>query len=332
MKINVGIDEKIKEPDIEKLVEYGADEFFCGIMTDEWVKYYGRGTSTNRRTSIGEQFINLGALKKIVNKVHDLGKKITVVFNAHTYIEEQYPIIMEYLRIFCGHGIDAVTVTNLDLLCRIVSAFPGLPVYISSDAGVYNSEAAKFYKNFGIKRIILPRHLTVGEIKGIVEDNPGVEYECFIMEMRCAFEGAYCALSHGWATGPLCQEENKKNYYRYLPGNRKATRITPEEYLKTGANKLCYDTWCHKNAVTQIFMRSRDRNIQQCGLCKIADLKRIGVTALKIATRGTNNESKFISVQLVRKVIDNPAADEEFCRHARGHREICDLKYMCYYR
>ncbi|OQA90485.1 MAG: putative protease YhbU precursor [Elusimicrobia bacterium ADurb.Bin231] len=332
MKINVGIDEKIKEQDIERLVTLGADEFFCGIMTDAWVDNYGSQMSTNRRTSPVEQFTDYRTIKRIIDKIHSFGKKVTIVFNAHTYIEEQYPLLMEYLRILCDYGIDAVTVTNIDLLSRINSEHPDLPAHISGDAGVYNSEAVRFYKRFGIKRIILPRHLTVSEIKEIIKSNPGLEYECFIMEMRCAFEGAYCFLSHSWTQKPLCQEENKKMYYKYLPSLGRAARITPAEHLKTEDNKNRYDVWCHKDSIVQTFMSVKDRYVQQCGLCQIAELRKAGVNVLKIAARGTEPDSKFISVSMVKKVISSPLPDEKFCKSVRGNPEICDLKYMCYYR
>ena len=52
----------------------------------------------------------------------------------------------------------------------------GISAVISTISGVYNSDIAKFYKNLGAKRIILPRDLSVSEIEAIIHVVPDMEY------------------------------------------------------------------------------------------------------------------------------------------------------------
>src|SRR3989338_1639111 len=70
-------------------------------------------------------------------------------------------------------------------------------MHMSVTTGIFNSKAIQFYKEFGIKRIILPKQLSISDMREITKSNKGVEFECFILTGLCANEEAFCRFDHG---------------------------------------------------------------------------------------------------------------------------------------
>jgi putative protease len=331
IKIVLGIDEDVKEAEIDKLAELGADEFYCGVLPPDWKDVYGTQVSTNRRYNIEEQFTDFGRFRRAAEVIHRNGKKITVAFNAPYYIEEQCARLAGYVKKCRDYGADAFIVSDPDFFLQVLDMKLGAQVHISGEAATYNSRTAKFYKSLGANRIIFPRHLTINEIEKITKEVPGIEYESFIMEQRCPFEGAFCTTSHGWLSScNFCQEDFARGVYKLSGGS--AGKIPPSEYFGWKNNNDRYKIWALDIVSYLTVMNKNDLMILQCGLCGIKKLSEAGVGYLKIAARGSSNEAKMIAVSLVKKVTGSEDRSDEFCRSVRGNPEICGLKYMCYYR
>ena len=239
MNISVGIEEKTKGEEIEKLVQAGADEFFCGIMPQEWVNIYGYQISLNRRENPGYHFTTFEGLEKVLKEIHRLKKKLIVTFNAHYYIEEQYKYLKKYLKRLENLGVNGIIVADLGLLLGIKEMDLTLPIHMSGEAAVYNSETLKFYADLGVTRIMFPRHLTIAEIETMVKSSKGLEYEVFIMGERCPFCGAFCEADHGWLPSAFCSLSNlslRKDLNWDLTRNKSLiaifsnTRISLEEF------------------------------------------------------------------------------------------------------
>ena len=75
---------------------------------------------------------------------------------------------------------------------------------ISTIAGIYNSDIAKFYWKLGVERIILPRDLSVDDIERIVTSVPDVEYEAFMMRNGCTFSDSNCLGLHRSEKSAIC--------------------------------------------------------------------------------------------------------------------------------
>jgi len=330
MKITVGIDGQIDEPGLIKLASLGADEFFCGVLPKEWYDIYGSSASTGRRTWMLEHYDDWNKLKKAISVIHSLKKKIIVAFNALSYYEEQYPLLLNFVKISYELGVDALIVSDMELLFRILELNYKIDIHISSESGTYNTATAALFASLGAKRIIFPRHMTIEEMRGIIAGNKNLEYECFIMEQRCPFDGAYCTPVHGWLKSSFCQEDFKRTLHKHL-GNERVTVVSPDEYIKWKDNRNLYEIWAMGvNSYDSILM-PRDYDIMQCGLCSIKKLAEIGITSLKISSRGFSLQSA-LSVQLIGKVLRNADFSEAYCKSVRANPGICDMKYMCYYR
>ena len=76
--------------------------------------------------------------------------------------------------------VDAVIIADIGMAGYVAKNHPEQRIHLSVQAGASSPEAINFYgRTFGIKRVVLPRILTVAEIKK-VHDEIGCEIEVFI--------------------------------------------------------------------------------------------------------------------------------------------------------
>ena len=95
---------------------------------------------------------------------------------------------------------DAVILADLGLLDFAALRHPNLRLHLSVQAAAANADAINFYaRDFGVKRVVLPRVLTVQEIAAINRDIE-IETEVFIFGGLCVMAEGRCSLS-SYATG-----------------------------------------------------------------------------------------------------------------------------------
>jgi len=97
-------------------------------------------------------------------------------------------------------GADAVILADIGLLDYASGVHPSLRLHLSVQAAAANADAIQFYaRSFGVKRVVLPRVLTVQEIAAI-NRAIDVETEVFIFGGLCVMAEGRCSLS-SYATG-----------------------------------------------------------------------------------------------------------------------------------
>jgi putative protease len=97
-------------------------------------------------------------------------------------------------------GAWAVILADIGLLGYARENHPGLRRHLSVQASAANAEAIRFYRDeFGVKRVVLPRVLTVDEIARINEAVE-IETEVFAFGGLCVMAEGRCLLS-SYATG-----------------------------------------------------------------------------------------------------------------------------------
>ncbi|MEJ5351632.1 MAG: peptidase U32 family protein [Melioribacteraceae bacterium] len=91
------------------------------------------------------------------------------------------------------NGIDMIIGWDLSVLqkCKEYE----MPFCVSTQASISNSEAAKFYKNLGAKRIVLARECTLDKITEI-KNKVDIEIETFIHGAMCIAVSGRCFMSH----------------------------------------------------------------------------------------------------------------------------------------
>lgn len=168
--------------DLEKLkiaVLYGADAVYLG------------GRHFGLRAGAGN--FDESDLAQGVRFAHEHGARVYVTVNifAHNRDLGRLPA---YLDMICETGADAVIVSDPGVVSIIRKLHPGLPVHLSTQANTTNWAAARFWEEYGVRRIVLARELSLEEIREI-RDQVGLELEIFIHGAMCISYSGRCLLS-----------------------------------------------------------------------------------------------------------------------------------------
>lgn len=168
--------------DIEKLrtaIEYGADAVYVG------------GEGFNLR--MGATNMTVQEIKEATAFVHERGKKIYLTLNIFA---RNYHIrgIRSYLGKLAEIPLDAVIVSDPGIFLTVKEIAPHIPVHLSTQANTTNEKSLEFWHQHGVKRTVLARELTLGEIKEITSSSR-IETEVFVHGAMCMSYSGRCLLS-----------------------------------------------------------------------------------------------------------------------------------------
>ena len=318
--------------DVTVLARAGADEFYCGLVPPQWQMRFGRST-LNRR--MGGNLQSFEELKRTVEIAHDLGKYVSVTFNAQTYSRDRWDDLLAIIDEIAATGANALIVGDLGLLAALGERRLPLRFHLSSVASCHNSDTAALAAELGAARVILPRHVTLDETRRICRELPGLEIESFVLNDGCVFEEGSCHTLHlpGQLGGPICLDR-----YRYDYRRDDGKPLTDAELERCRANDEAWDKWLWYMFSCGFTVTAEGLPHGPCGLCAIPMLAAPGVTAIKIAGREGPLERRLKSVEMVHAVLKRSEAAsrrEEVFDFAQGLRkkpELCQSGYMCYYR
>jgi U32 family peptidase len=322
--------------ELEMLAASGAEELYCGIMPREWTERYQGAVWLNRRSPKGSSLETYEELKRLVDGAHALHMPVFITLNAPYYSAEQIPLVIGVARRLSEDvGVDALIVTDINLLLRLSEERLSAALHVSSVAATLNIEAVRFLLNFGPHRVILPRSLTLGEIEAMVNAvGKEVEIEVFALNDGCAFEEGFCATTHHHAVGAFCTSLSEMRAAFEWRGRIFTSRR--ERWLRR--NLADYREWVWYLNGNGCGSTPKGLPYGPCGLCAIPDLARIGVASLKIVGRESSSFKKFASVKMVRDVVDRVRAGApklhviERAISLRQEPEHCRSGYMCYYK
>ncbi|MEO5365201.1 MAG: U32 family peptidase [Magnetococcus sp. WYHC-3] len=174
-------------PSLKAAVENGADAV-----------YFGFRDATNARNFEGLNF-DMAEAREGIDFAHRQGVRAHVVLNTFPRAEN-LALGYQGIKAAAELGADAVILANIALLEYAASTYPRLPIHLSVQASASNYEAINFYRrHFAIARVILPRVLTVAEIRQL-KARTDVELEVFAFGGLCVMAEGRCALS-SYVTG-----------------------------------------------------------------------------------------------------------------------------------
>lgn len=159
---------------------FGADAVYVG------------GKAFSLRALAGN--FNEEELKEAVLYTHERGKKIYVTVNI---LARNSDVLKaeKYFQFLQEIGVDGAIISDTGLLYLAKECAPSLPLIISTQANVLNYKSVEFYKNMGVKRVILARELSLAEISEISKQVKDVEIETFIHGAMCISYSGRCLLS-----------------------------------------------------------------------------------------------------------------------------------------
>jgi len=168
-------------------VDAGAHTVYCGFADE-----------TNARNFPGLNFAR-EELAEGIAYAHARGAHVLVAINTFPRAGDQalwHRAVGDAARL----GADAVILADPGLIAHAANAHPGLRLHLSVQAAAANPDAINFYaETFGIRRVVLPRVLTVEEITAINREID-VETEVFVFGGLCVMAEGRCSLS-SYATG-----------------------------------------------------------------------------------------------------------------------------------
>ncbi len=168
-------------------VDAGADTVYLGFRDQ-----------TNARNFPGLNF-NRKELGQAISYAHARDAQVFVAINTFPEAgkpEPWFKAVDDAARI----GADAIIIADIGLAAYARRRHPDLRLHLSVQASASNAEAIGFYhREFGVKRVVLPRVLSVAEIAEL-NAAIAVETEVFAYGGLCVMAEGRCALS-SYATG-----------------------------------------------------------------------------------------------------------------------------------
>ena len=297
--------------EVPSLLAAGADEFFCGLTPPDWDKRYHQAWA-NRRAPLSAGVPDLADFERVVASA--AGRPVYVALNAPYYPPGGVEMLATFGRLLLDKGACALIVADMDLLLTLAEAGYASRLHVSSLATCNNPGSAAFFRELGVSRIILPRHLTLQEIEEILV--PGLEFETFLLNDGCVFEEGLCATTH--AAGPFCL------------GDGAGTEGVPPET----SERYEFWKWTLNHCGCQT---SGGYPLGPCGLCALPRLLQAGVESFKVVGREASLPRKIKSVELAAKALeiackgDCPEEIRQAVIELRGAAPMCEGSHLCYY-
>ena len=162
---------------LEYAIANGADAVYLGGQ-----KFNARAYAKN---------FSKDEMKRAIRLCHLYGVRLYVTMNTlikDTEVEE----FLDEVSFLHKEGVDALIMQDFGMISLVRDTFPNLEIHASTQANVCTKEAVELYYQLGVKRIVLPREMSLAEIDCI--DVP-IEKEVFIHGALCMSYSGSCLIS-----------------------------------------------------------------------------------------------------------------------------------------
>lgn len=289
---------------IKYAIAYGADAVYAGVP-----RYSLRAREN--------EFFEIEKVKEAVDFVHSYGKKIYLTCNIYAH-NNKINGFMEAMSEMVSVKPDAFIMTDPGLIALTKEKFPEAVIHLSTQANNTNWAQVKFWKNFGVERVILARELSIKEIREIHEKVPDIELEAFVHGSICMAYSGRCLLSNYFnyrdANQGTCSHSCRWGFKVYAndavkevePGKFEADDVmadyVPLEgdfYLEEGERKKEFLPIDEDEYGTYI-MNSKDL----CAVDYLEELKDAGITSFKVEGRNKTEYYAALVARAYKKGID----------------------------
>lgn len=286
-------------------VDAGADAVYCGFQN-----------ATNARNFPGLNFTP-EEMQQGIAYAHARGAKVLLAANTFPPAGH-FSLWKEAVDKAVSFGIDAIIVADIGVADYVKHTYPEQRLHLSVQAGASSPEAINFYcRSFDIKRVVLPRILTVQEIKDVHDEIP-CEIEAFIFGNIGMMAEGRCSLTN-YATGistnmdGVCSpadavhyEEGKDRTLTTKLGDFTIDRFSCGE--KAGYPTICKGRYLAGERKDAYYAFEEPVSLNLTAL--LPELMKAGVTALKIEGRQRSRAYVGAVVASFRKTIDSYMAGE----------------------
>ncbi|MCA8976773.1 MAG: U32 family peptidase, partial [Planctomycetes bacterium] len=156
--------------------------------------YFGLADGFNARARAAN--FSLAELPAICARVHRAGARAYLTLNTLVF-EPELPAVERVLRAVAAGGVDALIVQD-PAVCLLARAIcPELELHASTQMTIAEPAAAEFAAGLGVTRVVVPRELSVDEIRQFAGDTR-LELEVFVHGALCVSWSGQCLTSEAW--------------------------------------------------------------------------------------------------------------------------------------
>jgi collagenase-like PrtC family protease len=302
-------------------VDAGADAVYCGFQNE-----------TNARNFPGLNFTP-AEIEQAVGYAHSRQAKVLLAVNTFPPAGK-FGLWSDAVDAAARIGVDAMIVGDIGVADYAARTYPKLRLHLSVQAGASSPEAIRFYcQEFGVKRVVLPRILTVAEIAELHKEIP-CEIEAFIFGNIGMMAEGRCSLTN-YATGLSTNMDGVCSpaadvHYEEDEDSTLTTRLGPFmiDRFACGENAgyptICKGRYLCSSQPGGYYAFEEPVSLNLSAL--LPDIMRAGVTALKIEGRQRSRAYVKAVVSAFRKAVDDimtgrTPALANLLALTEGHRE-----------
>ncbi len=254
-------------------VDAGADAVYLGLD-----QYNARMHADN---------FTLETLREALEYAHLRNTRVYITLNTLIDDDEMMDAVELAIAAY-KQGVDAFLIQDKGLASYLAEHLPQIPLHASTQMNVFSLTQSEEMKELGMKRVVLPRELSLDEIRARAElfhDND-IEVEVFVHGAMCVCYSGLCLFSAMNKSGSRsgnrgsCAQPCRQNY-QIFEGNREVA--VSGRPIREG--KL---------------LSPKD----QSALPYLRDLMNIGVDSLKIEGRMRDEQYVTAVVSAYRRMID----------------------------
>ncbi len=292
---------------------YGADAVYAGVPA----------FSLRAR----ENDFNKDTIREAIEYTHRLGKRIYLTMNiyAHNIKVNRF---LETFDEMSDLNPDGFIMTDPGLINKALKARPQSVIHLSTQANSTNWATVEFWRDIGIRRIILPRELSIKEMAAMHEKVPDIELEAFVHGAICIAYSGRCLISNyltyrdanqGTCTN-TCRWEYSLSLDKESLLETEMTRDVNEAYRPLVANyQLNEAIRAEKQFIQDKFdidedeygtylMNSKDL----CAIELLQELHDAGICSLKVEGRSKSVYYAAITARAYRRAIDDLISGRPF--------------------
>lgn len=287
---------------LKAAVKAGAHTIYCGFADE-----------TNARNFPGLNF-DRDEMREGVAFAHARGAKVLVAINTYPRAGAE-ALWHRAVADAEAAGADAVILADVGLLAYAARHHPDLRRHLSVQAAAANADMINFYgREFDVKRVVLPRVLSVQEIAAINAETE-IETEVFVFGGLCVMAEGRCSLS-SYATGEspnmngVC---SPASHVEYQDDNGElSARLAGYTIHRVKAGEpapyptLCKGCFSANDKTGHLFEDPVSLNAERL----IPQLAKAGVTALKIEGRQRSRAYVAQVVRNFRAAVEAQAAGQ----------------------
>jgi len=208
-------------PSLKAAVDNGANAVYMGFKDDTNARHFAGLNFDDRRAAEGIRY------------AHDRGTKVFVAINTFPQ-PSGWTRWQHAVDHAAEMGVDALILADIGVMDYASHRWPDLRLHLSVQGSATSAEAINFYyQNFGIQRVVLPRVLSLKQVKQVAQDSP-VPVEVFGFGSLCVMVEGRCILS-SYVTG-----RSPNTFGACSPANAVSWNETPDG-LETRLNNILID-------------------------------------------------------------------------------------------